>query len=112
MLRIVDTPAYRVAFGIMMGFVFNLLFTVAPSDDTTLGLILGAPFVPALILLAALYFCPESPRYYMRRRGPNYNPVKAHALLLQLRNTEVGGLETAQYLYQGTTAEVRFKLTG
>ena len=73
-----------------MGFVFNLIFTAAATEDITLGLILGAPSVPALILLIALVFCPESPRYYMRPSSPNYNPSKAYSILLRLRNTEVG----------------------
>lgn len=73
----------------MMGFVFNIIFTTAPSDKLTLQLILGAPFVPAVVLLVALCFCPESPRYYMRRRSPKYNPATAYKLLLRLRSTEV-----------------------
>ncbi len=79
----------RVAFGIMMGFVFNIIFTTASSDTLTVQLILGAPFVPAVVLLVALWFCPESPRYYMRRRSQNYDPAKAYGLLLRLRSTEV-----------------------
>jgi hypothetical protein len=86
----------RVAFGIMMGFVFNLIFAQAENDERTLSLILGAPFVPALFLLVGLYFCPESPRYYMRRRSSSFNPPKAYEILRQLRNTEVGGPLTYQ----------------
>ncbi len=73
----------------MMGFVVNLIFTRAQDPKLTSQLILGAPFVPALILLVGLWFCPESPRYYMRRQSRNYNPAKAYAILLRLRNTEV-----------------------
>lgn len=46
-----------------MGFAFNLIFFTAQNEDLTLGLILGAPAVPALMLLVSLWFCPESPRY-------------------------------------------------
>jgi hypothetical protein len=84
-----ESGKHRVAFGIMIGFAFNLIFATASSADTTIGLILGAPFVPALMLLVGLWFCPESPRYYMRPRSPNYNPAKAFEILLRLRNTEV-----------------------
>ena len=73
----------------MMGFVFNIIFMTAPSDKLTLQLILGAPFVPAVVLLIALWFCPESPRYYMRRASRKYDPAKAYRLLLRLRSTEV-----------------------
>lgn len=79
----------RVAFGMMIGFVFNLIFTSAKSDSTTVRLILGAPMVPSLMLLVGLYFCPESPRYYMRPRSLNYNPAKAYKILRRLRKTEV-----------------------
>lgn len=47
----------------MMGFVFNLIFWTADKEKVTLGLILGAPAVPCLLLLTSLWFCPESPRY-------------------------------------------------
>ena len=46
-----------------MGFAFNLIFFTAQNEYLTLGLILGAPAVPALMLLVSLWFCPESPRY-------------------------------------------------
>src|SRR3569833_3659317 len=78
---------YRVAFGIMMGFVFNLIFQTSRDDHTTVSLILGAPFVPALAASIAIWFCPESPRFYMSRG--NFNPAKALEILLKLRNTEV-----------------------
>ncbi|KAK8046556.1 hypothetical protein PG996_014620 [Apiospora saccharicola] len=61
-----------VSFGIFMGFVFNLIFNAAIGtgegndsgrhEDLILSLILGSPCVPALFLLAGLWFCPESPR--------------------------------------------------
>jgi hypothetical protein len=79
----------RVAFGIMVGFAANLLFTVAESNSTTLGLIQGAPLVPSLALfIMAVFFCPESPRYHLMK-GPNYDPEKAFRILRRLRNTEV-----------------------
>lgn len=78
-----------VAFGIMLGFAFNLLFTVAPDDGVTLGFIQGAPVVPALVLLVVtIFFCPESPRYHLMK-GPQYSPQKAFEILRKLRNTEL-----------------------
>jgi MFS family permease len=79
----------RVAFGIMIGFAFNLLFTKAQTDRTTLALINGAPMVPSLaLLIIALFFCPESPRYHLTK-GPNYDVKKAFISMTKLRNTEV-----------------------
>jgi hypothetical protein len=79
----------RVAFGIMLGFAFNLLFTTSSDENLTIRFIQGAPLVPSLMLFVmALWFCPESPRYHLQK-GPNYNPEKAYKVLRQLRNTEV-----------------------
>ncbi|PHH82303.1 hypothetical protein CDD82_6411 [Ophiocordyceps australis] len=78
-----------VAFGIMMGFSLNLIFTLAESDRITFGLIQGAPMVPSLaLLIMAVGFCPESPRYHLLK-GPNYSVRKAYKTLQQVRNTEV-----------------------
>jgi hypothetical protein len=72
-----------------MGFVLNLVFSTANNPQFTLALILGAPIIPATMLLMCLLVCPESPRYHMRR-GPNYNPGKAYAIIKSLRKCEVG----------------------
>lgn len=78
----------------MMGFAFNLIFTTANSDRLTLGLIQGAPMVPALALLVtSVMFCPESPRYHLLK-GPNYSPEKAYQMLRRVRNTEVSESNT------------------
>lgn len=83
------TNTDRVAFGIAIGFAFNLIFYTAPDRHTTLHLILGAPFVPSIFLLVSLYFCPESPRYYMRRRSAHFDPKRAYGIILTLRREEV-----------------------
>lgn len=73
----------------MMGFAFNMIFTNAASSQTTLAMIQGAPLVPSLALVVlALGFCPESPRYHLMK-GPNYSVEKAYRVLLRVRNTEV-----------------------
>ncbi|OTB10048.1 hypothetical protein K445DRAFT_27974 [Daldinia sp. EC12] len=82
-----------VAFGIMIGFAFNLIFYTAKDAKLSLQLILGAPFVPSTFLLIALWFCPESPRYYMRHRTSSYDPQKAYDILLGLRKTKSVQLE-------------------
>lgn len=93
----------RVACGIMMGFVVNLVIARATralylSQEEILAknrgyltfqLILGAPLVPALFLLLAVCFCYESPRFYMRPDAPNFNIQRAFNILLQVRPTRV-----------------------
>ncbi|KAI1208183.1 uncharacterized protein F4807DRAFT_155344 [Annulohypoxylon truncatum] len=96
-----------VAFGIMMGFVFNLAFWASTSDNPklTVQLILGSPCVPAIFLLIGLYFCPESPRYYLRRTTPNYNPQKAYEILLKIRKTELQALRDVYLVYKSVQLE-------
>jgi MFS family permease len=77
------------AFGIFIGLAFNFLFSTAKERSVISGLVLGAPSVPALALLVALWFCPESPRYLLRP-GPNYSPTRALEVLCRLRRTRVG----------------------
>lgn len=52
-------------------------------------LILGAPLVPSILLLIALCFCYESPRFYMRPGTPNYNLERAFEILRKVRKNEV-----------------------
>lgn len=98
----------RVACGIMMGFVINLVIASigdslnvsvgdigrdqSGSDSphyTTLQFILGAPVVPSIVLMVAVYFCYESPRFYMRQHSPNFNPKEALRILEAIRPTKV-----------------------
>lgn len=53
------------AFGILLGSAFNL--AVYHVKDINWRLMLGAPFIPAIPLVALIYFCPESPRWYMKK---------------------------------------------
>lgn len=92
----------RVAFGIMLGFVFNFITTSAPNNDLTLGLVLGAPVVPALLLIGALWQCPESPRYYLRQEKPNY--MRAFEALKKLRSK----CEVHSFLYYNTSHLIIF----
>ncbi|RWA07726.1 hypothetical protein EKO27_g7379 [Xylaria grammica] len=77
-----------VAFGIVVGFAFNLIFYTAGDHHLIKQLILGAPFVPSIFLLVSLYFCPESPRYYMRQQSTHFDPQAAYRILLKLRGGE------------------------
>ncbi|KAI0138955.1 MFS general substrate transporter [Hypoxylon sp. NC0597] len=94
-----------VAFGIMMGFAFNLAFYKASSPKLSLQLILGAPLVPSIFLMIGLCFCPESPRYYMRRGASSYNPQKAYKVLLRLRRTKLQALRDLYLVYKSVELE-------
>ncbi|KAI2636758.1 sugar transporter-domain-containing protein [Xylaria nigripes] len=96
-----------VAFGIATGFAFNLIFYGARRNNRSLvvSLILGAPLVPAIFLLASLYFCPESPRYYMRQWSSHFNPEKAYGILLKLRGEELQALRDIYLIYKSVQQE-------
>ncbi|EHK43777.1 hypothetical protein TRIATDRAFT_86874 [Trichoderma atroviride IMI 206040] len=94
-----------VAFGIMIGFAFNLLFTKAQTDRTTLALINAAPMVPSLaLLIIAIFFCPESPQYHLTK-GPNYDVKKAFISMTKLRNTELQALRDMYLVYKSLENE-------
>lgn len=78
------------AFGIFLGFCANLaMYTVGPL---AWRLQLGSAFIPAVPLVIGIYFCPESPRWYMKKG--RYR--EAYQSLLRLRNTP---LQAARDLY-------------
>ncbi|KAK5995691.1 Putative polyol transporter 2-like protein [Cladobotryum mycophilum] len=94
-----------VAFGIMMGFAFNLIFTKAKTKSLTLRLIQGAPLVPSLALLVmTALLCPESPRYHLMK-GPNYSVEKAYTIMRKLRNTELQALRDLYVVYKSLEQE-------
>ncbi|KAF5262429.1 hypothetical protein FOXYS1_6852 [Fusarium oxysporum] len=72
-----------VAFGIFLGFSANL--AVMDFGDITWRLQLGSAMIPAIPLLIIIFFCPESPRWYMKKgRAP-----EAYASLQKLRFTKI-----------------------
>ena len=70
-----------VAFGIFLGFSANLaLYRVG---RIAWRLELGSAFIPAVPLLIGIYFCPESPRWYLKKG--RYR--EAYVSLVKLRNS-------------------------
>ncbi|TFK75341.1 hypothetical protein BDN72DRAFT_810901 [Pluteus cervinus] len=78
------------AFGIFLGFCANLaLYQVG---RTAWRLQLGSAFLPAIPLVIGIYFCPESPRWLMKKR--RYQ--EAFQSFKRLRNSD---LQAARDLY-------------
>jgi len=78
------------AFGILLGFSANL--AVRDTGSIAWRLQLGSAFIPAVPLLIGVFFCPESPRWYMKKgKYP-----QAYRSLLRLRNTPI---QAARDLY-------------
>ncbi|KAL8651643.1 MAG: hypothetical protein Q9210_003145 [Variospora velana] len=81
------------------GFTANLiLFQVGPI---AWRLQLGSAFIPAVPLIALVYFCPESPRWYIKK----HQYSNAFNSLLRLRNTPVQAARDLYYIY----AQVRLE---
>jgi hypothetical protein len=78
------------AFGILLGTCANLVF--ANTGDIAWRLQFGSAFVPAVPLLMGIWFCPESPRWLLKKRKIS----KAYKSLLRLRNSP---LQAARDLY-------------
>ncbi|GAM85104.1 hypothetical protein ANO11243_031080 [Dothideomycetidae sp. 11243] len=69
------------AFGIFLGTCANL--ALVNTGKIAWRLQLGSAFIPAIPLMLGVFFCPESPRWYVKKG--DYS--KAYKSLLRLRNT-------------------------
>jgi len=78
------------AFGIWLGTCANL--AVGKTGDIAWRLQFGSAFIPAVPLIIGTYFCPESPRWYLKKK----KYLNAWNSLLRLRNTP---LQAARDLY-------------
>lgn len=81
------------AFGIMLGCAANL--AVAKTGSIAWRLQLGSAFIPAVPLAIGTYFCPESPRWYMKKA--KYQ--KAYDSLLRLRNNPIQAARDLYYIH-------------
>merc|ERR1712093_619903 len=80
------------AFGILLGFAANLAVANVPNIYWRLQL--GSAFIPAVPLVAGVYFCPESPRWYMKKG--RYR--KAFNSLLRLRANPIQAARDIIYI--------------
>ncbi|KAH7355819.1 sugar transporter-like protein [Pyrenochaeta sp. MPI-SDFR-AT-0127] len=87
------------AFGIFMGTVANL--AVKDTGKISWRLQFGSALLPALPLLIGVYFCPESPRWYIKKG--KYS--QAFRSLQRLRNTELQAARDLYYIHAQLRAE-------
>ncbi|KAF3163826.1 hypothetical protein TWF225_001997 [Orbilia oligospora] len=80
------------AFGIFLGTCANL--AVVDTGKIAWRLQLGSAFIPAVPLLLGIYFCPESPRWYIKKR--RYK--EAFKSLLRLRNHRIQAARDLYYI--------------
>lgn len=81
------------AFGIFLGFCANL--AVYKVGDIAWRLQIGSAFLPAVPLAVGIYFCPESPRWYMKKN--KYR--KAYNSLLKLRFNAIQAARDLYYIH-------------
>ncbi|KEY65717.1 hypothetical protein S7711_05548 [Stachybotrys chartarum IBT 7711] len=81
------------AFGIFLGTCANL--AVGQTGAISWRLQFGSAFIPAVPLVLGVYFCPESPRWYLKKG----RYTKAWASLLKLRNTPLQAARDLYYIH-------------
>lgn len=80
-------------FGILLGTCANLI--VKDVGPIAWRLQLGSAFIPAVPLVLTIWFCPESPRWLMKKG--RYD--KAYQSLLRLRNTPLQAARDLYYIH-------------
>ena len=78
--------------GIFLGTCANL--AVGRAGDIAWRLQFGSAFIPAVPLVLGVYFCPESPRWYLSKK----KYAKAWKSLLRLRNSPVQAARDLYYI--------------
>ncbi|KAH8161293.1 hypothetical protein CIB48_g6957 [Xylaria polymorpha] len=85
------------AFGILVGYVADLAFYEVPDrgiDGLNWRLMMGSALIPAVIVVALVFFTPESPRWYLTK--DRY--TDAYKSILQLRYEKVQAARDLFYM--------------
>ncbi|KAI5123855.1 hypothetical protein M0805_005672 [Coniferiporia weirii] len=95
------------AFGIMLGFVSDLIFLNVGNTRNITGLnwrlMLASAGVPALVVMSQVFFCPESPRWLISKG----QYAKAYRSLERLRNHPIQAARDLYYIHVLLEAEER-----
>lgn len=93
------------AFGIMLGYVADLMFYRVPDPPNITGLnwrlMMASAMFPALIVICFVFLCPESPRWYMSKG----RHAKAYRSMIRLRYTKVQAARDVFYMHTLLDAE-------
>jgi len=87
------------AFGIMLGFVVSVAFqnvTIIGGENSPWRWMLASTSIPPMIVCVQVYFCPESPRWYMEKG--KYD--KAFNSLCRLRAHKIQAARDMYYAYK------------
>ncbi|PGH14762.1 hypothetical protein AJ80_05806 [Polytolypa hystricis UAMH7299] len=98
------------AFGIMLGYMSDLIFFEVPDTPNVTGLgwrlMMGSAMFPAVLVCFFVFYCPESPRWYMSK-GQHH---KAYGSMCRLRFIKVQAARDLFYMYTLLEAESTMKL--
>ncbi|KAI9793025.1 MAG: hypothetical protein M1833_000846 [Piccolia ochrophora] len=98
------------AFGIMIGYVSDLIFYGVPDTPGVTGLnwrlMMGSAMFPAVIVCFFVFMCPESPRWYMGKG----RHAKAYHSMVRLRYSKVQAARDVFYMHTLLEAETGMKL--
>ncbi|KAI9760426.1 MAG: hypothetical protein M1835_000176, partial [Candelina submexicana] len=87
------------AFGIMIGYVSDLIFFKVPDRHNIVGLnwrlMLASAMLPAVIVCFFVFLCPESPRWYMSKG----RHAKAYQSMTRLRYNKVQAARDVFYMH-------------
>ena len=81
------------AFGIFVGTCANLIFVHGGRNAWRYQF--GSAFIPAVPLILGVWFCPESPRWLMKKG----HVAKAYRSLLRLRNSRIQAARDLYYIH-------------
>ncbi|PHH85973.1 hypothetical protein CDD83_10910 [Cordyceps sp. RAO-2017] len=94
------------AFGIFLGTCANLIcMRIGPNSWRYQ---LGSAFIPAVPLVILVYFCPESPRWYIKKN----RYADAFRSLLRLRNNPIQAARDLYYIHVQLQVESEFIVHG
>lgn len=93
------------AFGIMLGYISDLIFYKVPDPPGIVGLnwriMMASAMFPALIVVLFVFACPESPRWYMSQN----RHYKAYQSMIRLRFSKVQAARDVFYIHVLLEAE-------
>ena len=93
------------AFGIMFGYIADLAFYTVEDSAGIVGLnwrlMMGSAMIPAVIVCCFVFYCPESPRWYMSKKQHN----KAYRSMCSLRRHKIQAARDLYYMHTLLEAE-------
>ncbi|MCJ1313283.1 hypothetical protein MMC25_006960 [Agyrium rufum] len=100
------------AFGIMLGYAADLIFYKVSDPPHVVGLnwrlMMASAMLPALIVIAFVFMCPESPRWYMSKN----RHYKAYESMCRLRFNKIQAARDVYYMSVLLDAENELNFEG